>query len=98
MAGEFVSYRSGSSSIKFILFFDRVAATNINLCLDDLQSSSDDPYNLGVYVCHRPNVTKSQFFTLTNEGLFRSEEACATVQKRYEFINPLTTVYHIEAI
>lgn len=66
----------------FVFLFNRVAAVNFNLCLDDLQSGSDDPYNLGVYVCHRPNVTKSQFFSLTDEGVLRSEEACATVQNR----------------
>lgn len=89
MAGEFVceKWREEKFFIKiqcllFGLWHIRVAATNVNLCLDDLQSSSDDPYNLGVYVCHRPNVTKSQFFSLTNEGLFRTEDSCATVQKR----------------
>ncbi|KAJ6640594.1 Polypeptide N-acetylgalactosaminyltransferase 1 [Pseudolycoriella hygida] len=78
-----MSFRIWQCKFEFILLRLtqlKVAAANINLCLDDLQSTSDDPYNMGVYVCHRPNVTKSQFFSLTNEGVLRSEEACATVQ------------------
>lgn len=66
---------------KNVQYYGRVSAVTNNLCLDDLQSTSDDPYNIGVYVCHRPNVTKSQFFSLTDDGLLRSEEACASVQK-----------------
>lgn len=62
--------------------FRRVAAVKSNLCLDDLQSSGDDPYNMGVYVCHRPNITKSQFLSLTNDNLLRTEDSCASVQQR----------------
>ncbi len=72
--------------VLLIFLFTRVATITHNLCLDDLQATGDDPYNMGIYSCHRPNVTKSQFFTLTNEGLLRSEEACATVQKRLNLL------------
>ncbi|KAG4066270.1 hypothetical protein HA402_000494 [Bradysia odoriphaga] len=65
---------------KNVQYYGRVAAVTTNLCLDDLQSTGDNPYNIGVYGCHRPNVSKSQFFSLTNEGLLRSEDACASVQ------------------
>lgn len=62
----------------------RFAAREQNLCLDDLQQDNEKPYNLGLYTCHRPNVTRSQFFTLTNTGVLRNELSCASVQQRYD--------------
>lgn len=56
-----------------------------NLCLDDLQADNEKPYNLGVYSCHRGNVTRSQFFSLTNTGVLRNELSCATIQQRLLF-------------
>lgn len=50
-----------------------------NICLDDLSQGPDDSYNLGVYNCYRPEITNSQLFSLTNEGVFRTERSCATV-------------------
>lgn len=85
MAGKLIEQRGWflfNFNFCFNFICTRIAASAVNLCLDDLQSAGDDPYNLGVYVCHRPNVTKSQFFSLTDEGLLRSEESCATVQNR----------------
>lgn len=57
-----------------------------NLCLDDLQQNNEEPYNLGVYSCHKPDVTRSQFFSLTNEGVLRNEQSCATIQRRFVVI------------
>lgn len=37
---------------------------------------------LGVYGCHRPTVTKSQFFSFLKSGVLRTENSCASVQKR----------------
>lgn len=67
---------------KFVAFFHRFPAKNQNLCLDDLQQDNEKPYNLGIYSCHRPNVTRSQFFTLTDSGVLRNELSCASVQQR----------------
>lgn len=67
----------------FALFLHRFAAKDQNLCLDDLQQDNEKPYNLGLYTCHRPNVTRSQFFTLTDSGVIRNELSCASVQQRY---------------
>lgn len=67
--------------INIFLCFFRLAAKNDNLCLDDLQQS-EEPFNLGVYSCHKSTVTRSQMFSLTNEGVLRNEVACASVQKR----------------
>lgn len=61
----------------------RVAAIHQNLCLDDLQQDNEKPYNVGVYTCHRPNVTRSQFFSFTKAGVLRNELSCASVQQRY---------------
>lgn len=58
-----------------------MAALSANLCLDDLQQNNDEPYNLGVYSCHRPEVTRSQFFSFTNDGVLRNEQTCAFIQK-----------------
>lgn len=55
-----------------------------NLCLDDLQQEYEVPFKLGVYSCHRPNVTKSQFLSLTNSGILRTELSCASAQKNTE--------------
>lgn len=51
-----------------------------NLCLDDLQQNNEKPYNLGVFFCGTP-ITKSQFFSITNDGVLRNELSCATVQR-----------------
>lgn len=56
-----------------------------DLCADDLQADNEKPFNLGVYTCHRPNITRSQFFSLTNTGVLRSELSCASIQRRFEF-------------
>lgn len=69
--------------VLFALFSHRFAAKDQNLCLDDLQQDNEKPYNLGLYTCHRPNVTRSQFFTLTDSGVVRNELSCASVQQRY---------------
>jgi len=58
--------------------YGRVASKS-GLCLDDLSQSADEPFNLGVYQCYRPDVTSSQFFSLTKEGVFRTERSCATI-------------------
>lgn len=50
-----------------------------NICLDDLSQGPDESYNLGVYSCYRPEITNSQLFSLTNDGVFRTERSCATV-------------------
>lgn len=59
-----------------------MASLTDNLCLDDLQQSTE-PFNLGVYSCHKAAVTRSQLFSFTNAGILRNELMCATVQKRY---------------
>lgn len=64
---------------KNVIDYGRVRAINRNLCLDDLQQNNEKPYNLGVFGCSTP-VTKSQFFSLTNDGVLRNELSCATVQ------------------
>lgn len=66
---------------KNVQYYGRVSAISQNLCLDDLQQNNDEPYNLGVYTCHKPAVARSQFFSLTNEGILRNEQSCASVQK-----------------
>lgn len=72
------------NSIFFVFFFRRVGSLQQNLCLDDLQQDSDRAFKLGVYVCHRPTVTKSQFFSLTNSGVLRTEISCASIHKSEE--------------
>lgn len=69
--------------MEIFLSNSRVAAIHQNLCLDDLQQDNEKPYNVGVYTCHRPNVTRSQFFSFTKAGVLRNELTCASVQQRY---------------
>lgn len=63
----------------------RFSAKNQNLCLDDLQQDNEKPYNLGIYSCHKPNVTRSQFFSITQSGVLRNELSCASIQQRFVF-------------
>lgn len=65
---------------KNVQAYGRVNSKSQNLCFDDLQQNVDEPYNLGVYPCHKPHIMKSQFFSLTDAGLLRNEETCATIQ------------------
>lgn len=65
--------------LTFFLSQYRIKAMNRNLCLDDLQQNNEKPYNLGVFGCGTP-LTKSQFFSFTNDGVLRNELSCATVQ------------------
>lgn len=67
---------------KNVQYYGRFSSLFQNLCLDDLRQSQQPPFQLGVYGCIRTEVTKTQFFSLTNEGLLRNEQACAVVQKR----------------
>lgn len=66
--------------MKNVRAYGRVASkSGHNICLDDLSQNKDESYNLGVYTCYRPEITQSQFFSLTNSGVFRTERSCATV-------------------
>lgn len=65
-----------------VQYYGRVQAVGANLCLDDLQADNEEPYNLGVYTCIEPEVSRSQFFSLTNAGELRNEMSCATLQSR----------------
>lgn len=71
-------WREHPSSIFFLYRF-RVRSLNTNLCLDDLQQNNEKPYNLGVYACSK-EISKTQFFSLTNNKVLRNELSCATVQ------------------
>lgn len=64
-------------------FSCRFSAVNADLCLDDLQQDNESPFNLGIYTCHHPDVTRSQFFSLTNSGVLRNEISCASIQQRF---------------
>lgn len=66
---------------KGVQAYGRVSSRSDNLCFDDLQQPEDNPYNVGIYVCHKPLISKSQFFSFTNDGVIRNENSCATVQK-----------------
>ncbi|XP_055379895.1 polypeptide N-acetylgalactosaminyltransferase 1 [Condylostylus longicornis] len=61
--------------------YGRIYVPHQGLCLDDLQANNEEPYNLGVYVCHKDDITKSQFFSFTLNGVLRNELSCATVQR-----------------
>lgn len=61
--------------------YGRVENAETGLCIDDLQQNRDQQIKLGVYFCHKEITTRSQFFSLTNEGLLRVEEGCATVEE-----------------
>ena len=67
---------------KNVIAFGRASALTQDLCFDDLQQDNESPYNLGVYACHRPDVTRSQFYSLTNAGVLRNELSCASIQQR----------------
>lgn len=66
-------------------FSCRFSAVNADLCLDDLQQDNESPFNLGIYTCHHPDVTRSQFFSLTNSGVLRNELSCASIQQRFVY-------------
>ncbi|XP_031621916.1 polypeptide N-acetylgalactosaminyltransferase 1-like, partial [Contarinia nasturtii] len=66
-----------------VQFYGRFSAKNQNLCLDDLQQDNEKPYNLGVYFCSTQNITRSQFFSITREGVLRNELSCASIQQNY---------------
>jgi hypothetical protein len=55
-----------------------------NLCMDDMQQKPDGPYNMGAYGCHTKGnlVAGSQLLSLTNDGVFRSETSCATIEQK----------------
>lgn len=74
--------------------FFRFSAKDRSLCLDDLQQDNEKPYNLGVYSC-QPNVTRSQFFTLTQSGVLRNELSCATIQQRFVLLFSITITFVI---
>uniref|UniRef100_A0A1I8Q0J5 Polypeptide N-acetylgalactosaminyltransferase n=1 Tax=Stomoxys calcitrans TaxID=35570 RepID=A0A1I8Q0J5_STOCA len=65
--------------IKNVIAYGRVRSLHANLCLDDLQQNNENPYNLGVYACSK-EISKTQFFSLTNNKVLRNELSCATVQ------------------
>uniref|UniRef100_A0A1B0CGT7 Ricin B lectin domain-containing protein n=3 Tax=Lutzomyia longipalpis TaxID=7200 RepID=A0A1B0CGT7_LUTLO len=66
---------------KGVQAYGRVKSLTSNMCLDDLQQDRESPFNVGIYGCHGPHVTHSQFFSLTRDGVLRIEEACASVQE-----------------
>ncbi|XP_055307732.1 polypeptide N-acetylgalactosaminyltransferase 1 isoform X2 [Sitodiplosis mosellana] len=68
---------------KNVQFFGRFSAKHQNYCLDDLQQDNEKPYNLGIYSCHKPNVSRSQFFSITHSGVLRNELSCASIQQSY---------------
>lgn len=73
-----------SNALSHFSILHRVGSLSSNLCLDDLQQDADHPFTLGVYSCHRPTVTKSQFFSLTKSGVLRTEVSCAAIKKNDE--------------
>ena len=62
-----------------VIEYGRVSAIDENLCFDDLQQNIDEPYNLGIYTCYKPEIAPSQFFALTHNNVLRSERSCATI-------------------
>uniref|UniRef100_A0A1L8E225 Polypeptide N-acetylgalactosaminyltransferase n=1 Tax=Nyssomyia neivai TaxID=330878 RepID=A0A1L8E225_9DIPT len=66
---------------KGVQAYGRIKSLTSNTCLDDLQQDRESPFNLGIYGCHGPLTSHSQFFSLTRDGVLRVEEACASVQE-----------------
>lgn len=66
---------------KDMIGYGRFVSLASDLCFDDLQQNNEEPYNLGLYTCQKSDVTKSQFFSLTRDGVLRNELSCATVQR-----------------
>uniref|UniRef100_A0A1A9WWG0 Polypeptide N-acetylgalactosaminyltransferase n=1 Tax=Glossina brevipalpis TaxID=37001 RepID=A0A1A9WWG0_9MUSC len=64
---------------KNVKSFGRVKSLHADLCLDDLQQDNEQPYNLGLFMCMN-EVTKTQFFSLTNNNVLRNDLSCATVK------------------
>lgn len=62
-----------------VIEYGRVSSIDENLCFDDLQQNIDEPYNLGIYTCYKPEIAPSQFFALTHNNVLRSERSCATI-------------------
>lgn len=51
----------------------------MQLCLDNLQHSSDSIFKMGVYTCHN-TVKPSQMIALTHKGILRTFESCANIK------------------
>lgn len=59
----------------------RIATSSGNMCFDHLQRNLFRSYNVGLYTCIESELSQSQWFALTNEGLLYLENHIATVGK-----------------
>lgn len=56
-----------------------------NFCLDTLSGKEQGQIPLGVFYC-QGGKSANQVFTLTNEGVLRREEACASVYNKFVYL------------
>lgn len=66
---------------KEALVFGQVKGNNSKLCFDNMYQHGVSSYKLEVFTCQKNGVSEAQVFSITNNGLLRTNGVCGVMKK-----------------